>query len=79
MPVALAVELPEVVPLGADPLEPFWLLVPVEEELPPAEDDEDFLQVRSYKGALLRFEPTMPKLGLGTVGSASCRVYHQVL
>lgn len=28
---------------------------------------------------LVRVEPTMPKLGLGVTGSASCRVNHHVL
>lgn len=49
--------------------------------LEAAEDEAAFplLQVRLYKGALLRSEPTMPKDGLGVVGSASCSVYHHVL
>ena len=41
--------------------------------------DEVDLQVRSYRGALLRSEPTMPNEGLGVEGTASWRVYQKVL
>lgn len=40
---------------------------------------DDPEQVRLYKGVVLRSLPTTPKLGLGTSGSASRSVYHQVL
>lgn len=36
-------------------------------------------QVRSYRGALLRSAPTMPKDVAGALGAASWRMYHQVL
>lgn len=44
-------------------------------------EDEVLLaeQLRSYRGVLLRVEPTTPKLGLGVVGAASWSAYHQVL
>ena len=32
-----------------------------------------------YTGVVVRLEPTIPKLGLGVPGAASCSVYHQVL
>lgn len=44
-----------------------------DEELETAEQD------RSNNGVVLKVEPTIPKLGEGTVGSASWRVNHQVL
>ncbi len=34
---------------------------------------------RLYSGVVVKLEPTIPKLGLGVVGAASCSVYHQVL
>jgi len=50
-------------------------------------DDDELLlmtapaagQVRSYKGVVLSVDPTSPKLGLGVVGAASCKVYQNVL
>ena len=49
-------------------------------------DDEELLlmaaptagQVRLYRGVVLRVDPTSPKLGLGVLGAASCRVYQNV-
>lgn len=54
----------------------------VDEEAVVAElDDADEIagHWRLYNGVVLKLEPTMPKLGLGVVGAASCSVYHQVL
>ena len=53
----------------------------VEEDPPDEADDEPetALQERSNNGVVLKVEPTIPKLGEGTVGSASWRVNHQVL
>lgn len=36
-------------------------------------------QVRLKSGVVVSFEPMIPKLGLGVVGSESCRVYQNVL
>lgn len=36
-------------------------------------------QLRSYKGVVLNVVPTIPKLGFGVVGYASCRVNQKVL
>lgn len=43
------------------------------------EEDETSEQLKSYKGVVLRVEPTMPNEGFGVVGAASWSVYHQVL
>jgi len=54
----------------------------VEEDPDEAEDEEleeTAEQERSNNGVVLKVEPTIPKLGEGTVGSASWRVNHQVL
>lgn len=42
-------------------------------------DDPGAGQVRSYSGVVVRVEPIRPKLGLGVLGAASCRVYQKVL
>lgn len=44
-----------------------------------AEEEEEAEQERSKRGVVLRVLPTIPKLGLGVTGSASWRMYHQVL
>lgn len=45
-----------------------------------AADEEDEAstpsQLRSNRGVVVSSLPTMPKLGLGVSGAASCRVYH---
>lgn len=54
----------------------------VDEEAVVAElDDADEIagHWRLYNGVVVKLEPTIPKLGLGVVGAASCSVYHQVL
>lgn len=52
---------------------------PVAEPVAVVDADEDALQERSKSGAEPKVDPTMPKLGEGVSGAASCKVYHQVL
>ena len=42
------------------------------------EADEIAGHWRLYSGVVVKLDPTIPKLGLGVVGAASCNVYHQV-
>ena len=44
------------------------------------EDADDIVEhSKLYSGVVDKLDATMPKLGLGVVGAASCKVYHQVL
>lgn len=52
----------------------------VEEAVTELEDAEEIAgHCRLNSGVVVKPEPTIPKLGLGVVGAASCTVYHQVL
>jgi len=66
-----------------DPEDAVELDATAEVEDPDEAEDEELeetaLQERSNNGVVLKVEPTIPKLGEGTVGSASWRVNHQVL
>lgn len=61
-------------PLAADDA----TVVAVDEATVVTLDDDsegvDALQDRSYNGGPVNVEPTIPKLGLGVAGDASCRV-----
>jgi len=58
-----------------------------DEEAEVDEDDDDeeeveeslIEQLKSYRGVVVKEEPTIPKLGLGVTGAASWSVYHQIL
>jgi hypothetical protein len=69
---AAAVAKPEALPPATDEAEG-----PAVEEA--AAEEEEAEQDRSKRGVVLRVLPTIPKLGLGVTGLASCRMYHQVL
>lgn len=78
-PVPLAVALPEALDpeLTTSPVEELVDPLTADEATDEAPDDEegvDALQDRSYRGLLPKVEPTIPKLGLGVAGEASCRV-----
>jgi hypothetical protein len=65
--------------------EPFPVVVDEDEDAddvaaaPVKTDLEPEGQVKLNRGVVLNLPPTIPKLGSGVVGSASWRVYHQVL
>ncbi len=70
----------DAVPLATELDEADSTLAVEEAVMAELEDAEEIAgHCRLYSGVVVKLEPTIPKLGLGVVGAASCTVYHQVL